>query len=126
MNASSAKTSPRPSRSKARNCVILNQLATPGLGTYLSGRKITGALQMLAAVSGFVLIMIWYVGFMRLRLEAIRDDQTRLDPGAWTCALWGLGLFAGSWLWAGISSLSILKQSTSDTPSDVPPRLGTR
>jgi hypothetical protein len=126
MNASSVKVSPGLSRSQARNYVILNQLATPGLGTWLAGRKITGALQMLVAVTACVLIILWFLTSLRPMLEAMQGDPYRPDSRTWTYALWGWNLLAVSWLWAGISSLSILKQATPDTPAAKPPRLGSR
>lgn len=126
MNASSVKVSPRLSRLQARNYVILNQLATPGLGTWLAGRKFTGALQMLVAVTAFALILVWFPIAMRLVLGFMQSDASKPDPRVWEYGSWGWGLFAFSWLWAGISSLSILKQSTPDTPSSIPPKLGSR
>ena len=40
------------SRTKARNALLLNQLATPGLGSLLAGRWIAGTGQLLCSVAG--------------------------------------------------------------------------
>src|SRR5260221_4896318 len=63
----SAKTAPlQPlSRAKAWMCVAMNQLAFPGLGTVMAGRKI-GYFQAAIMLAGFFLAM----GFMLLDLIA--------------------------------------------------------
>ena len=37
----------------ARNCALINQLATPGLGSLMAGRLVAGIGQLLLAVAGF-------------------------------------------------------------------------
>ena len=40
----------------ARNAALVNQLATPGLGTIMAGRIVTGAGQLLLALAGFLFL----------------------------------------------------------------------
>ncbi len=49
------------SRAKARNAALLNQLATPGLGSLLARQWIAGTGQLLLSVIGFTLVMVWFV-----------------------------------------------------------------
>ena len=54
------KPPPPPlSPAKARNCLLLNQFATPGLGSLLGRRLVAGMGQLAAAVVGFVLFCAW-------------------------------------------------------------------
>ena len=44
----------------------MNQLATPGLGSLIAGRRLAGGGQLLLSLSGFVLVTVW---FWRLMLQ---------------------------------------------------------
>ena len=44
------------SRAKARNAALLNQLATPGLGSVIAGRWLAGTGQLLVFLAGFALV----------------------------------------------------------------------
>src|ERR1017187_7719922 len=48
------------SRSTARNAAILNQCATPGLGSLMAGRRVAGIGQLLLGIAGFVMVLGWF------------------------------------------------------------------
>jgi 4a-hydroxytetrahydrobiopterin dehydratase len=98
------------SRAKARNAALLNQLATPGLGSLLARRWIAGAGQLLLALAGFVLIMTWFVQMMTGYYGQMSGNDTRLPPA--TELAFGAGLFALAWCWALVTSFSLLRESS--------------
>ena len=67
------------SRTKAKNAVMLNLLATPGLGSLLCRRWIAGSGQLVLAVAGFALIMVWFVKEM---MPYYRPDVRRCSRRA--------------------------------------------
>ena len=46
------------SRTTAHNAALLNQLATPGLGSLMAGRWLAGVGQLALAVAGFVMVVV--------------------------------------------------------------------
>jgi hypothetical protein len=46
-------------RQRLYNCILTNQLATPGLGSILAGRKVAGIGQLLLATAGCILVCVW-------------------------------------------------------------------
>jgi hypothetical protein len=105
---------PTPRRPSPWVWALINQLAFPGLGTILSGRKV-GYAQATVMVAGFILAM----GFMGWFMVCIvrytgHPNWTELDfrqqyrPYLWAL-YWGFGLCAASWVWALFSSLAMLK-----------------
>jgi hypothetical protein len=101
--------------------VLINQFAFPGLGTRLAGRR-WGWAQMTLMLAGFILSMGfvgWYlVATARLLTtsnaseEAWRADLVRLGWIGWT----GLALVIVAWCWAGLSSLAIWREASSQPP----------
>ena len=107
--------------SKAWACVAMNQLAFPGAGTVMAGRKI-GYVQGILMVSGFLLTMyffLWYIG--SLMQAPFKNDwnetafYAEVSRTKWTAIL-GAIICAAAWLWALVSSLSILKEARSHPP----------
>jgi hypothetical protein len=102
-------------RSMGWMALALNLGATPGLGSYLAGRRVVGVLQMAMAVSGFVALMAWFWDLARLAWDAVQtgDSVTWPTSRGW---LWGGVLFLGSWLWSLATSLQILRDIRRATP----------
>lgn len=105
---------PRPARrpldrSTARNSVLINQLATPGLGSLLAGRWLAGIGQLLLALAGFVMVVGWFALAMIQLYRQINGDPAP-KPVGWLGETGGF-TFAAAWLWALITSLSLLRET---------------
>ena len=109
------------SRRKARNCVLINLLATPGLGSVMAGRWVAGIGQLLVAVAGFVLVIGW---FALLTINAYNQAANGAEPrsAAWLGEA-GAALFTAAWLWALVTSLQLLRATKQCEPMREPPRL---
>lgn len=94
--------------------IVANLFALPGLGTFLAGRRVAGAAQMIMAATGFVLTMFWFATFV---LEWIREREFPYDGGAqFHWGLIGAGTFACAWLWGLVSGLQIRRAARTKNP----------
>jgi len=90
----------------------INLLAWPGIGTYVGGQKVVGAIQATLALAGGLLSMSLIMVLFRL---AMKLDSTHFDTESFMEANGmliglgggGLGLLAISWVWAAVSSFQI-------------------
>jgi len=108
-------------RTTARNFALLNQLATPGLGSVLAGRFVAGVGQLLLAVTGFTLVVTWFVKVLIQVYSLVNmnsDEQPR--SVAWL-GLAGFGVFALAWLWALATSLGILREGRENAAAGFEP-----
>jgi 4a-hydroxytetrahydrobiopterin dehydratase len=101
------------SRSKARNAAMLNLLATPGLGSLLGGRWIVGAGQLVLAVAGFTLVLVWFFKEMIPYYGLAFGDEPPPIPGLKMLAE-GAILFAASWLWSAVTSAGLMREASAD------------
>lgn len=109
-------------RDRALAWLIWNQLATPGLGTWLSGRRTPGALQMGLAFAGFFMVCAAFVRMVSAAWESA-DGEAEMAvglPGFWKA---GFVLFGVAWLWAGLSSVQLWREARRQDALE-PPRLG--
>ena len=97
------------SRSTARNSALINQFATPGLGSLLAGRYVAGIGQLLLALAGFGLVLAWFAALMM----GIYNDIQGNAPGKSVAWLGELGAltFGAAWIWALFTSLSLLREA---------------
>jgi hypothetical protein len=109
------------SRTKARNCVLINQLATPGLGSLMAGRWLAGTGQLLLAVAGFVMLIGWF-GLVATNTYNLVVNDAEPKPAAWLGEAGGL-TFLVAWLWALVASFQILRSAKDSEPPKEPPRL---
>ena len=101
-------------RARAWLCAGLNQLAFPGLGTILAGRRI-GYVQAVLMVAGFILatgFLLWYI-FCAFRYTANANwteatFRAQYEPFKWAFRV-GLILCGMAWAGALLSSLSLLR-----------------
>lgn len=95
-----------PSASRIRLAVLVNQCATPGLGSLMAGRYISGTLQLLLALAGFGFIVAWFFSILTIAYHIMDSNDTPVLPHwlGWT----GLACFAVAWLWAGVTSVGLL------------------
>src|ERR1700722_583617 len=89
----------------ARNCFLVNQFATPGLGSLMARRWIAGAGQLALSVTGFVLVIVWFFKIMAQYYGQITGDVAT-PPVAWIGETGGI-LFAAAWLWSLVTSISL-------------------
>ena len=94
----------------------INLLAWPGIGTYVGGHKVSGAIQAAMALIGGVLSLALIVVLFRF---AMKLDSTHFDTESFMEANGmlfglgggGLGLLAFAWVWAAVSSFLIVNES---------------
>ena len=98
------------------NALILNLATTPGLGSFLAGRRWVGSMQMLMAVSGFGVLMLWFWDLARQFWDLLQSNDTVVHPDTRQLMAGGI-LFGGAWLWSLWTSISILRQSKDGAPS---------
>ena len=101
------------SRVKARNAALLNLLATPGLGSLLCGRLIAGSGQLILAVAGFTLVMVWFLKEMIPYYGLMFGDEPPHLPGLKTLAE-GAAVFAAAWVWSAVTSLSLMREASAN------------
>jgi hypothetical protein len=105
----------RPSRAAARNAALVNQLATPGLGSLMAGRWAAGIGQLAMAVAGFGMVVVWFFEIMIQFYGQITGD-VQVRPVGWIGEV-GAVLFVASWFWALVTSVSLLRQTKTDDPA---------
>jgi 4a-hydroxytetrahydrobiopterin dehydratase len=101
------------SRAKAKNAAMLNLLATPGLGSIFCGRWMAGSGQLVVAVAGFALVVVWFLKEMIPYYGLMFSDEPPHLPSLKMLAE-GAILFAASWLWSAVTSLSLLREASAD------------
>lgn len=99
-------------RAKARNAALLNQLATPGLGSLLARRWIAGTGQLLLALTGFVIILIWFAQMMMGYYGQMFSDAPPHQPATFTGLILGAAIFTLAWLWSLWTSFSLLREAS--------------
>jgi 4a-hydroxytetrahydrobiopterin dehydratase len=106
------KPSSRPrkpiSRVAARNAALVNQFATPGLGSLMGRRWISGACQLLLALTGCVMLLVWFFKVI-IRYYGLMFDEEHPNPAGWV-GEWGGILLAVSWFWALVTSFSLFRE----------------
>lgn len=123
MNLFSALKNPRPiNRTEAWTCALINQFATPGLGSVIARRFLAGTGQLTLAFVGFALFVGWFVQKMRLFYGQISGTDLPVDAGS-RFLVWGLGLFAVAWIWSLITSIQIIRHAPEVVPPPLPPKV---
>lgn len=107
------------SRTAARNCFLINQFATPGLGSLMGRRLLPGIGQLSLALLGFSFLMAWFVAVMIQTYNQLTQDIPP-HPAGWLGQLGG-ACFAAAWCWSLITSLSLLRQARRHEAETSPP-----
>jgi len=120
-----SRATPRPplTVTRAWTCLGINLFATPGLGSYMGGRKAAGAGQLCLSVVGFLLITTWMFKTFYGVVTAEMNGTDSVAPGA----IWwqsGTFFFALAWVWSLVTSISLVREVGS-TPVVAPPPLTT-
>jgi hypothetical protein len=112
------------SAAAARNAVLINLLATPGLGTLMAGRIVVGVGQLILAVAGFGFLVLWFVALLRQYYGQISGDVP-VTPIAWLGES-GAVIFLAAWSWSLVTSISLVREARRNAPAAfaaVPPPL---
>src|SRR6266481_2808031 len=88
---------------RAWTCVLINQLATPGLGSIMGGRRTAGTAQLLMALAGFFLLLGWMFRYF-YQLSSQQLDTWMPDKAYAWLGKWGLLAFAAGWVWSLVTS----------------------
>lgn len=99
------------SRATAKNATLLNLLATPGLGSLLGRRWLAGAGQLILAVTGFTLTVVWCIREMIPYYGLMFSDRPPDLPGLKILAEGGI-FFAAAWGWSAVTSFSLLREAS--------------
>jgi hypothetical protein len=99
----------------ARNAALINQLATPGLGTLMAGRLVVGIGQLILALAGFGFIVVWFAALLRQYYGLITGDAP-LTPLTWLAQA-GAGLFIAAWCWSLVTSISLIREARRNAPA---------
>ncbi len=100
------------SRAKARNAALLNQLATPGLGSLLARQWIAGTGQLLLSVIGFTLVMVWFVEELMGYYGQVFSDKPVKVATPLTLLGVGAALFAVAWCWSLLTSFNLFREAS--------------
>jgi hypothetical protein len=116
-------------RQTAWGCLTANLFGVPGLGSLAAGRRV-GYFQMLLSVGGLAISSVFGIRFILWYLSNSAQmnqlDDTGLEQlgGIWLHLRWalaGIAVFACGWLWALMTSISILAEAKSGAPKPAPP-----
>lgn len=110
------------SRTTARNSFLINQLATPGLGSLMAGRWIAGLGQLGLALIGFCLVVAWFLTVLRQLYQQINGEKPP-ESYSWIGQM-GAVFFGAAWLWSLVTSLSLLRQAREQGNQGQPPKQG--
>ena len=105
---------------RAVSCTLMNQLATPGLGTFMAGRYLAGAAQLVLALVGFCGFLTWFLLFMQFYYGALIDGTATEFDRHWI-GKYSAVVFAIAWFFALGSSVRLLREAKK-TPA-APPAL---
>lgn len=107
----------------ARNAALVNQLATPGLGTLMLGKLVLGFSQLALALVGFAFVLTWF-GMILSQYYGQISGNVEVRPVGWIGWV-GLGLFGVSWLWSLVTSIGFIRAAklASEQEASMPPRI---
>jgi hypothetical protein len=102
---------------RSGSCILINLLATPGLGSLMAGRWVAGSGQLALAVAGFLMVMVWFFEVMVQYYSQIVGG-TPSHPVGWIGITGGI-LFIISWIWALVTSISLFFEARRNAAAEV-------
>ncbi len=111
---------------RALSCFLVNQFATPGLGSIMGRRFLPGIGQLILSVTGFVLVLFWFFMTLAQYYSQINSDAPVKSYAQFGEA--GALVFAVAWVWALFTSFSLIRVTKAEEAaglSGVPPRIPT-
>lgn len=110
----------------ARNCFLVNQFATPGLGSLMGGRILAGLGQLLLALIGFAFVIIWFIHMIKTMMDTMTGEDVPVHVSYSSYFFAGALFFGASWLWSLLTSLSLMRNAKIPEPlppGSIPPRI---
>ncbi len=98
----------------AKNALV-NILFFPGLGSLRSGRLTAGLGQIFLAVAGTALLLLWFFKEVS-QYYSLMFEEVKPQSVGWIGEIGGV-LFVISWLWAGVTSLSLFREPPKPNPA---------
>jgi 4a-hydroxytetrahydrobiopterin dehydratase len=107
-------------RKRVITCVLLNLVATPGLGSLMAQRRAEGIGQIGLSLAGFVMMMVWFFAVMKSYYHQMfaGEGTTHETIGLQGLAIGG-GLFALAWVWTLFTSLSLLRHAKNSEAEEI-------
>ena len=107
----------------ARNAALVNQLATPGLGTLMLGKLALGFSQLALACVGFLFVIAWF-GNTFYQYYGQISGNVEVKSVAWMGVVGGI-LFIASWVWSLFTSIGFIRAANraASRETAVPPRI---
>jgi hypothetical protein len=107
----------------ARNAALVNQLATPGLGTLMLGKIALGLAQLALAIAGFLFIAAWFAMILSQFYGQI-SGNVEVKPVGWI-GITGASLFVIAWTWSLFTSIGFIREANRSAQHDlaIPPRI---
>jgi hypothetical protein len=103
--------------------IVINLLATPGLGSWMGGHRLAGLGQLVLSCSGFVLFVGHLVLLVRGLWQAVDLGMEPVPPAAWWWQS-ALVLFGVGWLWGALTSVQLFREMRAEQqPARLPPKL---
>jgi hypothetical protein len=116
----------RPLNSDYAWACVMQNIATPGIGSLKARRIFEGIGQLSLAIASCFLICAWVIGWSYRIYQAQDDETVSLDSSGWLLK-WGIICFGASWLWALITCVALVRQAKTaerkNALKKVPPRL---
>ena len=107
-------------RKRVITCVLLNLVATPGLGSLLAQRRLEGGGQIALSLAGFILLILWFFAVMKNYYgQMFGGDPTTHPTVGLTGLVLGAELFALGWIWSLVTSLSLLHAAKQEKISEL-------
>jgi hypothetical protein len=109
------------SRRQGWTCFLVNQLACPGIGTIMAGRRVIGFVQAAVMIVGFCTVLAYFAMYLAALYKFAMDASATeakwkaMQPPMWMI-IGGFGLTAVAWFWSLFSSFQILHESRRNQP----------
>lgn len=96
-------------RDRLQIAIVINQFATPGLGSWIAGHRIAGAGQLAFSCSGFLYFLFRCVQLVSDSIRTAMDGDVA-PPFPMEAFNQTLIVFGIAWLWSAVTSVQMLRE----------------
>ena len=86
----------------------------------MARRYVEGIGQLLLALAGFGLILVWFTSLMLKMFRDVDEPGSSAHSVAWIGEA-GAAIFALSWIWSLVTSLSLMREAKATEPPQIIP-----